>query len=295
MRIPPRHIQRRRVLLPLAIVLLSTLAVGWHAWRNRAEETSSLTLTSRELKSWRVSDEDDSGISLNLSPQLRFLPVKTGTLQTPWLDRATLIDLGFDCHVDPREKDAAAHYQRQLPRDVFVVFEYEGPAWQAYLDERTRTDTSERRAENLEFLQMGDSRLVPIDAGRDAAALRQRYAAPGRYLIARARVRIQHHSEPRTAPRLDASIDGVLPREVYIPRPHSDTLKRLMTPARGRGLQPREAYFDIDIRYGRHFEPWVTDVRPHPQPASAPLSTTPSSTTPPSTTPSPSTAPSPRR
>lgn len=285
----------RRVLLPLAIVVLSTLAAGWHAWRNRSEETSRLTLTSRELTSWRVSDEDDSGISLSVHPQMRFLPVKTGTLQTPWLDRATLIDLGFDCHVDPREKDAAAHYQRQLPRDVFVVFEYEGPAWQAYLDERTKTDTSERRTENLEFLRTGESRLVPIDASRDAATLRQRYAAPGRYLITRARVRVQLHSEPRTAPRLDAYITDVLPREVYVPRPHSDTLKRLMTPARGRGLQPRAPYFDVDIHYGHHFEPWVTDVRPHPQPASStPQTTPPSTTSPPATSPAPAT-PSPQR
>lgn len=86
------------------------------------------------------------------------------------------------------------------------------------------------------------SRLKAVDAALQAETLTTRYPDQSRYLISRGTVAIHKRQSS------SAGSAVVLPRMVNVPLPPKPPLQR----------------YTVKVRYGAHWEPWVTELTPKP-------------------------------
>lgn len=136
----------------------------------------------------------------------------------------------------PKPPDDNRQTLRALPRQAYVALELNGPAFRALPIEREREQTT---------------RLVAIDIDRDAAVLEARYPEARTYLISPATVGV-----PPGASYADGTVLNLDPPQLHVPRELAEQLPRY--DARQERQTPR---FEIELRYGRNHEPWVTAVR----------------------------------
>src|SRR5262245_6589082 len=139
-----------------------------------------------------------------------------------WLTTDKLAALGFDVSA-PAVVESRTFYDHQRPRRAFVALEFDGPAWQDFVRDLHRRQAT--RARQLEEVRRGErdasavteradlsdakreqstSRLVPIDASIDPAALRRAYPDRRMYIVAPATIRIlMDERRPRGTARWD--------------------------------------------------------------------------------------------
>ena len=252
-----------------AVVLLANAFALAHAARNRSGEPGGgIVMTDRELTCY--CSGDDSGVSL----QLRWVDPGTPRYSTAvkaedleagiWLNRAKLVELGFDCGVDPATPQAYSFYSRQGARSAFVAFEYNGPAWQRWIERELRIAQAGQamiagQKSTVDYQRRQSSQLAAIDAARDSAVLRSRYPDQSRVLIVPAVIRVALSTSVN--PRL-AYISGYIqetPSAIHVPRPFSDGFR-----APGQKLfrdeKREDPLYRVRLRYGKLLEPWVTAV-----------------------------------
>jgi len=247
-----------------AVIVIANAFALIHATRNRlGTADAELTLTNRELSFSRSASEDDSGMTLNL----RWTTLGNdfslyGNASPNWLDREKLQALGFDCSVSPNGHDAVRFYQRQKQRETFVALEYDGPAWRAWLDAYHNAAAQQAKSGSAMRDSSGDqSRLVPIDAGFNAEALRVRYPNRSSVIILPAAVSLalvpytdpERKPDTQSAKRLEGSIQQ-LASSIHVPRPFSDEFLRRYRP------QENITGYSVSLRYGALHEPWVLNV-----------------------------------
>jgi len=247
------------LLAAAAIVLLANAFALIHAAVNRSgQPEAEITLTERELNYFPSAD--DSGVTLNLrwvdlSPSYYSSALNPKDLEArTLLNQAKLEALGFDCRVAPSDPKAATFYSRPNARNGFVALEYDGAAWQSWIEWRERIEhvpVGQKRA--IDYERVSGTRLAVIDAGPDAAALRAHYPERNRVLILPAVIRMAlTPSAPASPPdRLRGYIQEI-PSEIHVPRPFSDRLRELSEGG------PRA--YRVRLRYGRLLEPWVTGI-----------------------------------
>jgi hypothetical protein len=255
------------------------------AYNRSGEPESLLQLTQRELSlpyGWGLEGEN-SGIALAL--QWRVLQAERGDslelgVSYPghgapeWLDAAKLAALGFD--VSPSAVEQSKRHQRQLPREVLLVLELDGPAYQealrrarahaereaGLLTAKPANEEFKRRAEQareqLDEAEQRLTRLFIVDAGLDAAALRADYPDRSRYALVAGRVR-PYLSDPGYHPQLQGHVAGLVIDRITVPH----AFRRVFEPLLERYGAKR---FDASLRYtafvafGKRFEPWITGV-----------------------------------
>jgi len=182
-----------------------------------------IELTEQELPIWGTS-EDNTGIAV------RFWEGRGVDSGLPF-DRAKLTELGFDCNVPPEDPSAKWRYRKAPLRRAFVVLEYRGSAGTAGADRRWR--------------------LAPVDAGRDAAALRDKYPDQNRYLIVPGLIRLRLDYEGGKPAAVAGYLAELLVGEIHVPQPYADTLAGL----RGKS-------YHLTLCYGKRYEPWICGCRP---------------------------------
>ena len=232
---------RRIVILLLAApVLVTAFVVGGAQW-NRSDGRGPIHLTQREV-SLTPRDAEHSAATL-------WLAWSEPDPRATWATRDKLRALGFDMSVDPNADEGDAHYQRQLPRPVYVAFELNGPAWEAVLAARERAEQA-GQAPIADGLREIGSRLVPVDADTDATALAARHPESSTHLIARALVRPLRVKPPGEAAYVFGTVANVLPRQIHVPSPWGERLPR-------RQFEANQEGYEVSVMYGRAFEPWV--------------------------------------
>lgn len=278
----------------VGIVVVANLVVLGRVAANRSGEPEAvLQMTEREL-SLSYSAED-TGIALRVDWQRR-RPYDENR-GAGWFNQSKLEAVGFDCSVALTNTAAEQYYSKALPRTVYVVFEYDGDSWQAWLaawehsleviarevDRRERSPEVLKNArQNFDKVRRTGSRLVALDAGLDPAGLRRRYPDRSRFLVAPAIVRL-HFAEARRgrdgtyyAPYLHGTIDHLLVEGVHVPQEIRGLLDQLRTQeeqdlraARVNGLVIPEAErlkegprYGVTLHYGQRYEPWVVDIQP---------------------------------
>jgi hypothetical protein len=284
------------------LVLTNAVVLAGVAYNRSGEPDVEITLTEREVPvsfgTFGRSDED-TGLALHLrwqSPNRRW---HSGRHESgpAWFDQAKLEALGYDCSVPLSGPDSGLHYGRQLPREVYVVLEYAGQAWAAWLEEWERdlafaaaqvaTGKSsqkdlDRHRDVYQHLPRTAARLIAIDAGTDAAQLRERYADPHRFIIARAEVRLvlvqagKTEAGERYPTHLQGHVTHLLSGDIHVPYEWQAELNRI---TEGKSIYnsvwnsfdwqvdfkgPR---YEVTLRYGKRHEPWITAVRPLPRPS----------------------------
>lgn len=266
--------------LALLLVVNTAVLLG-AAWNRAGEPDASLRLTERELpllQRYRGLRED-TGLALRLV-------VNNADAPQVWLDEAKLRELGFspDGYPGIAEQTAWEPRRSALPRRGYLVLEFDGPAWQAVLARRAQeleqwesrlasgqatVEQLERVRDDLARLRQGASRLVPVDAGPDAGALRRLYPDRARYLVVVAELRMRFERPSPSAERLVVKgwIDRVLPDVIHVPLPHRAALESVLGGAvqdpgqfqRGQEQAPRYA---VTLNFGARNEPWISDVGP---------------------------------
>jgi hypothetical protein len=270
----------------LLILLANAVALGGVYLNRHGEVDSRLTLSQRELGvgSWRGDALESSEMSLRLGWRVgaggtadENLGVAFGAMGgTPeWLDAAHMAALGFDVAV-PEEGNAWRRVERALPRQVLLVLELAGPAWQREL-ERARQNAARHEAaravnaDSKEFVEKAkraqerlrneetlNSRLFVIDAGLDHAALRARYPDRGRYLIQQGTVRPYLAGDGNNR-RVAGRINGLAIAQINVPHALRAPLQQALNQQQGRvdGSTPR---FEATLAVGQRFEPWLEAV-----------------------------------
>jgi Domain of unknown function (DUF4824) len=242
--------KRTSLITAAAIVLIANAFALIHARNNRSGSVETdITLTERELPVSYNSNDEDSGVSLDLrwtSPGWR-----------TWLDQKKLQEIGFDTTVGPSDDKAPEFYRRQRSRRAFVALEFDGPAWRQHLDDVQRQirERPELAQSYLPANLESESRLIVMDASDDALRLRARHPNRNTVVIIPAMVGIvldAGQKLPWKPAQLTGSIQEV-PTSIHVPRPFADSFERL---PRGR----RAAKYQVHLRFGPSFEPWIVGV-----------------------------------
>lgn len=243
--------RRAGPLLAAAVVVVANLLALASVARNRSgEPEAELWLTERELPRAPWTDES-SGVFL----RLEWARSRPGSkADWPWFDRAKLESLGFDCSHPADAKDADSHYARVMPREAFVVLELDGEAFARWLEAREAQPPAPSPPSGPpESPRETASRLVPIDAGTDAAALRRLHPDRARHLIVPAVV-----SPAWKDGLVFGRIRQLRVSQVHVPKDVANGVPAL----RQRGTAaPR---YEVLVRFGRRLEPWAVEARPRP-------------------------------
>jgi hypothetical protein len=263
------------------ILAVNAVLLAGVVWNRSGEPGSSLTLGQRELTLPYAFGLDGERGGVTLMLNWRVLPAEGGTddpyaghasshgpggVGAGWLDEAKLRALGFDL---PR--DGA---RRPRAREVYLVLELAGEAWQQAQDRargrlqraQARGSADERDAaalksaqEALQFELHRASRLFAVDAGLDAAALRQRHPDLRRYAIVRARVTAHTNLMDRREV-WQGVISELAVSSVSVPYALRSAMDRMDL----EGWRTARAAFEIDLSWGRRFEPWISALRAQP-------------------------------
>jgi hypothetical protein len=250
----------RKGLWIAAVVVIASNAytLGTATFNRTGEPEAVLDLTERELR-LPQREADNTAIVLQLEWN-ELAPNQAGNSVPPWFDAAKLASIGFDCRL-PATAENAAHYRGAAPRSVYAVLENDGDAWRRYMDRiisQEEKDAASRRP-----------RLVLIDVGTDASALRARYPDRRRSVIVPATAGLSL-IQPRTGtPFLRGRINIVYPLELNVPRELRPVLESL--PARTLSMVDRrtgqidpvgEPRYRVTVKWGRSLEPWIAGVEP---------------------------------
>lgn len=193
-----------------------------------------------------------------------------------WLDEARIAALGFDTAALAEDAAGRRRFERQLPREVLLVLELAGPAWQQALD-RARQNAARHEAarlanaESKEFAekakraleQVGreenlNSRLFAIDAGLDRAALRARYPDRGRYLILKATLRPRLVVQDKKT-RVTGYVSALSVTQINVPHALRPLLETALATRRRTAGDPG-AHFEATLAVGQRLEPWLESV-----------------------------------
>jgi hypothetical protein len=263
-----------------ALVLLTNSFVLLGVARNRSGEPEAvITLTERELPIAR-SQEDDTGMSLRLD--------HGSVWRLDFLDRSKLEDLGFDCSAAPNAEEAEFFYGKQLPRLGYLVLEYDGDAWQRWLEEqREQVEETVQRVERGEVEQLVldshrqsyekerliHSRLFPVDAGHDPRELRERYPDRNRVLIFPAvfSIDVDWDWDPGTnrrgPSRLRGYVSQLLVRNIHVSLGHAEMLEHYRYDrapwTEADPFEEPEKFaprYTVRLKVGSRYEPWIDQV-----------------------------------
>ena len=288
----------RIFLLAGALIILATNAIALLgvAYNRTAPPTSELVLSERELPmaaDWSVSREN-SGMDLRLNvqtPAARSVPGAQGSQEprllwgeVPWLSSEKLKSLGFPIAPETGSDAVRRINEKLLPRDVYVVLDFDGPSHQehvreaqaaAALDEQmSAADPTDRRlaekAKNSRQLaslaETFVSRLYCVDAGLDLAALRRRYPDVSHYAIALGTVRTTV-SEQQGHSRVAGQFSGLRIPEINVPLRYRRVFGagRVFSYGEALGLRiggipgnpAKSPHYTVTLAWGRHLEPWI--------------------------------------
>ena len=281
MKLTPRNTLAAGALL----ILLANAVALIGVYLNRSGEAESrLALSQRELTmpwGWGIAKEN-SGLAVSLN--WRVIDPSVGEFGgygfsggTPdWLDETRMAALGFDTSLPAEGTFGRRRFERQLPREVILVLELAGPAWQQAV-ERARqnaarheaaslanvgskefAEKAKRAQEQLKREEISNSRLFAIDAGLDVAALRARYPDRGHYLILKGTVRPRLATHEKKT-RVTGYVSALAVTQINVPH----ALRPVLEPAlrkHKRTADDPAPHFDAVIVVGQRLEPWIESV-----------------------------------
>lgn len=258
------------------LALTNLVALGGAAYNRSGEPDSVLSVSQRELQpSYAgVRQKENSGLTLRLQwrvpqkdePDRFYSYIGEGGGTPSWLDAAKMASLGFEPLPAPTEAGSQARRRHPLPRDVLVVLEFDGAAYQQAL-ERARAAARKVEAKNergegrqdaqeiIFWAEQQSSRLFAIDAGLDRASLRAKYPDRQKYAIVLGRVRQDWWGRAEAGGR----IDSLLADEINVPLELRAAFDGI---APARQAQPEGEQHTVQARlaFGQRLEPWLVEA-----------------------------------
>ena len=264
------------------LVLTNAVALGGVAYNRSGEPDAVLKLGERELNPPYVWNDkgENSGLSLKLqwrspppaAPTQRGKFFYRGDHNPGWLNAQKMRELGFDADATskPQLFDAnPSSRHRALPRDVFIVLEFNGPAYQdsvrraqAAVDaapaESAPTGVVSRKEQAKVELaaQLVDTRLFAVDAGLERSALRARYPDRSMYAVVRGRI---SPMRDRTEDDLGGFIDELSVDEINVPLDMRPVFEGVVA-RNGYDRSVPAVHFDATVMFGQRAEPWLASA-----------------------------------
>lgn len=272
--------RRHTLIAGLALIALTNaIALGGAAYNRTGDPDSSLKLSERELRPpyvWR-SQMENSGLALRL--QWRVAPGDAHDLSAyyysgegrmpDWLDAKKMISLGFNMEWSAKDANEGRNtrYRRQLPREVLIVLEMDGPVYRTMLERAAKAaievetknvggNGKKNAAELMDRETRKSSRLFAVDAGLDRAALRSRYSDRTKYAIVHGTVHPAWNFETKGAA---GSIGDLGSPEINVPLRMRSSFEGVM-PDSYAVPDATEKGFEATLAFGRRLEPWLMSV-----------------------------------
>lgn len=273
--------RHKRILIMGAALILGGNAVALIgvAYNRSGTPDAQVELSERELVRppyYAITDRENSGLALQIAWRLDYGPQETfgghvfHSGGAPWLDRNKLAELGFELEAEPSpEATITRRYDKALPREAYIVLEFDGPAYQAAVeDARAELAEAQRLAEEnpevkentirlrsalrrLDREEHESSRLFAVDAGPEPEALRASHPDRAHYIILPGQVRL--------------GIDN----QKYAGYP-SLTINTIHVPLAYRSAvigdeKAKEPKYRVRLAVGKRAEPWIVDAQATPK------------------------------
>jgi hypothetical protein len=266
------------------ILVANGVALTGVAYNRSGEPDSRLELSQRELeRPWKAYfNKENSGLALTLEWRVPTSDADSATFyyggygRSPtWLNEKRMAELGFDVQRAKREDARREKYADQSEREVLVVLELAGSAWQHALEQARRrlarqeslrqaspgarelVEAKKRAREHLAREETRHSRLFAIDAGTDLASLRAKYPDRSRYLILEGHVHLN-----RTSINGTHVISGYLGKlsvdEINVPHALRGVFEAM--PPRTVDPDQQKPPFTATVAVGKRLEPWIEKV-----------------------------------
>jgi hypothetical protein len=190
-----------------------------------------------------------------------------------WLNKEKMASLGFDVSNDTDIQDKYRWSNRQLGREVLLVLELDGPAYQQALrrareyvaeqdaklaalpDDKAMQGNSHLAHEQERKEEQENSRLFAIDAGLDLNELRAMYPDRSRYAIVRAQVRPWSVGSQH---KISGYIDRISITGINVPHEFHAEFDTMVRPAYGQTSGGRT--FEASVAFGHRLEPWLVGI-----------------------------------
>jgi len=272
--------RHKRILIAGAALIVAgnAFALIGVAYNRSGAPDAVAELSQRELKApsrYALAEHENSGLALQIAWRLDFGPQHTysGHVRhrsgAPWLDRDKLTQLGFKLAAAPELETAISRgIDRTLPREAYLVLEFDGPAYRAAVElARAELATAQAIAEEnpeikentnrlvsalrrLDREEHRSSRLFAVDAGPDSEVLRARHRDRAHYFILPGEVRLGvEDGEYIGYPTL--TLD-----HIHVPLAYRDVII-----GEDEKTQPK---FRVQLAVGKRAEPWIVDAQPAP-------------------------------
>lgn len=272
--------------LGVALIAVTNLvALGGVAYNRAGQPEAVVTLSERELgMPYRYGMlKENTGIQLQLNCRIEDNPsyaygYADCSGMPEWLDRDKLNELGFRLRPESEATTDNGSYGRELPRKVYVVLEFDGPAYERAVARAERElaeqtalmasnpgkaqfQSSAKQAQKaLDDERRHSSRLFVIDAGQDKSALQAKYTTAGGYIVMRARVRPLLR-DTEQGEQWFGFVSGLLIDSINVPVQYHQVLEQfdaIRSSDDLGGLAPR---YEVQVAVGRRAEPWIQTVR----------------------------------
>ncbi len=267
------------------IVLTNVVALAGVAYNRSGEPDAVVELTERELGlPYNYGfEKENTGLGLRINCRVEDLTndylYNTYNCfgQPAWLNKEKLLELGFDLNDHSDHDPARWAYNKILPRQAFIVLEYNGAAHQRAVSNKQQTlveaqtlltnnpdnQEFEKRVKDatdkLHAEQDYNSRLFVIDAGLDKATLRSKYADTERYILMQALIRPTWTTVDKQN-EWAGHITDLLIDNINIPLQHRDVFRPVENNAPYRSQNQRQPRYKVRVAFGKRAEPWVIGV-----------------------------------
>jgi hypothetical protein len=284
----------RAMLFGIALILVTNAIVLAGVYYNRSgEPESTITLTERELglPYYYMGNAENSGIELQLMQRSGVSAYFSSDYQSPeildWFNKEKLAELGFDV-TEPINEDAEKRiYQRLKEKEVILVLEFNGAAYQSVLqaaqkhydkvlaEQSPAQDNGQKNTEkknngnqnyklkqaeeNLAREKTSASRLFVVDAGQDRYVLRAKYPDRAKYFFMKGLVMAQIKKNRSGESRYVGYVKSLSNNTIHVPLQHHEVLKGVMADNTHRN-QNEPPRYEATINIGRRLEPWLVGV-----------------------------------
>lgn len=276
----------RTLLAGIGLILLTNAVVlAGVAYNRSGQPESSVTLTERELAlpfyygALYNASSENSGIDL----QFRYRSKGSALIgfnylrqEGNWLTLEKLAELGFDVSTPIDTHDEWSDFKRQKEKEVILVLEYNGSAYEAAL-KAAQQEVAELEAKaplttreeqnkltqaktNLEQEQTSASRLFLIDAGLSQEALRQQYPDTSKYLLLKGLAGVYIIANEDRSRTYSGYIRALSIPSVNIPH----DFHHVLAPALAEGYpgsQTQAPRYEVVLNVGKRLEPWIVAVK----------------------------------
>jgi hypothetical protein len=275
---------RKRVLVAgLALIALVNVAVlAGVAYNRSGEPESRLTLTERELRpSGMVGPHENSGLAMHLQWRVPVDEVHEGYYHgygevayggaPPWLDEAKMAELGFDVSIPDVDIESRHSFKREQPRDVLLVLELDGPAYQQSIAGALKYAETLKAKNNPESSKLADeivpkerkfnSRLFVVDAGLDATSLRTKYPDRSKYAVVPGRVAPAMRFSA-TGGRHAGYVQAVSIATINVPLALHGAFEGAVPDVGFPIFTPsgKRARYEARLAFGKRLEPWLMEA-----------------------------------